>query len=194
MAGTMATLAASLFFRDTSFLSNKGVTAFAVVGGVAGAAWAGYATYTNAKSRFESGESARVEATHGPAIAQVAKDLITPFDHSGDGSIQLVNNTGLPGRDEVVRVESRRGSSSRPEFDLLGNRTGTTRSHVTVEERTSARPLWDAANADGDTVVKPAELEALLRTFDANASGTLETPERARFEAAHPMLREVTRR
>lgn len=165
------------------------------LGGVIGAVGGGIGVYSMNKSSYENRENARIQADFGTPTLVHARNLIDKFDHDADGSIDLVNSTGLASQDERVYSEERRQSRSRPKYDFWHDEWRTETERWTETRGVSAASIWTAANVEPkDDIVSDVEVARLMARFDADRSGTLQTPEQDAFKAAHPVLIDEWRR
>jgi hypothetical protein len=157
-----------------------------------GAAWGAYAI---SRGSYNSSERERVTAQFGTSTLQNAREFMTPFDHDDDGSIDLVNRTGLPGQDEQVFLESRDQSESHLKYDWWDDDWDVDTDHYTESRGVSAVDVWEAANtAPKDDTVTDVELAHLMANFDTDRNGALNASEKDAFTAAHPVIMDDWRR
>lgn len=134
----------------------------------------------------EAVEKERIDIAQGPRFEQLASGLMTPYDHNGNGQIDLDNPTGLPEKNERLDREVRSGSTTRLDYDWWDDDWDMKTDRYSESRYVSAGNIWEAARG-ADQVVLSTELQQLLKSYDSSGDGHLSRSEREPFQTEHPL-------
>jgi hypothetical protein len=193
VGGSIAALGWDLLNLSGSAEGSSGL-ALIGIGAVAGlgiATATGAAILGNGKSSWIQHQKDDIAAKYGTSTTAVAREAIQPFDHDGDGKIDLVNPSGLQSDDERLKQESRTGQETSVHYDVWDNKFHQSTQDYTEKRTLSAAGVWEAANTSPkDDAVTLDEVAHLMAQYDTDKSGSLTTAEQQAFSVAHPLKAE----